>query len=46
MNLSGELPTELGNLSNSGVTCTIWDNNLTLADHYENGVLGRYWWLW
>lgn len=36
--LSGELPTQLGNLTNLKQV-SVWDNRLTWADHYENGIL-------
>ena len=37
-NLSGELPSQLGNLSILEQV-SFWDNNLTWADSYENGIL-------
>ncbi len=36
--LSGELPAELGGLTNL-TNVSVWDNQLTWADHYENGIL-------
>ena len=36
--LSGELPAQLGNLSNLEQV-SVWDNRLTWADHYDNGIL-------
>ena len=36
--LSGELPAELGGLSNLN-DVSFWDNQLTWADYYENGIL-------
>ena len=36
--LSGELPSELGNIPNLSQV-SVWDNNLTWADSYANGIL-------
>ena len=36
--LSGELPSQLGNIPNLQKV-SVWDNNLTWADSYANGIL-------